>query len=161
MCSVLTCYYPLLCREGHKHSDMEVLDDLLSVPLWQVPGKNYTLPVIQNYISRHLQRASAGDQEVRGYILLDHHWQRHMGDFSFSKKHFQNLSDLQDTVRKAGRRLAITINPFVSVESEHFREGVNKKLFVMERNSTKDKFIPALSWFKASINNPLFAVKMI
>ena len=50
MCSVLTCYYPLLCREGHKHSDMEVLDDLLSVPLWQVPEKNYTLPAIQNYV---------------------------------------------------------------------------------------------------------------
>ena len=135
---------------------MEVLDDLLEVPLWEVPGsqgegESYTLPVIENYISRYLQRNIASEQKVRGYILLDHHWQRHMGDFSFNTQHFHNLSGLQDTVRKAGRRLAITINPFVSVESDHFREGVNKKLFVMERNSTKEKFIPALSWFKASM----------
>ena len=26
--------------------------------------------------------------------------------------------------------------------------GVRDKLFVMERNSTSDKFIPALTWFK-------------
>ena len=28
--------------------------------------------------------------------------------------------------------------------------GVRDKLFVMERNSTSDKFIPALTWFKVT-----------
>ena len=135
---------------------MRVLDDLLEVPLWQVPGgrkegESYTLPMIESYIAQYLERTrDTPTQNIRGYVLLDYHWQRHMGDLSFNTEHFPGISALHQTVRKAGRRLAITINPFVSVESEHFREGVSKKLFVMERNSTKDKFIPALTWFKAS-----------
>ena len=36
----------------------------------------------------------------------------------------------------------------ISVESSNFKQGVQEKLFVMERNSTLEKFIPALTWFR-------------
>ena len=133
---------------------MEVLDRLLELPLWQVPGDSYTLAMIENYIFQHLPVASGEAQsEDRGYILLDYNWQEHLGDFSFNSKDFPQLTALQQTVRRSGRKLALTINPFVSVESKHFKEGVNKKLFVMERNSTNDRFIPALTWFKAGFDH--------
>ena len=74
-----------------------------------------------------------------------------MGDLSFNQQHFPDVSALISAVKAAGLKLAITINPFVSVESKHFKFGVKEKLFVMERNSTKDKFIPALTWFKVTI----------
>ena len=46
-----------------------------------------------------------------------------MGDLSFNKASFPSLSQLQEAVSEAGLKLALTINPFVSVESENFREG--------------------------------------
>ena len=46
-----------------------------------------------------------------------------MGDLSFNEASFPSLSQLQAAVAEAGLRLALTINPFVSVESENFREG--------------------------------------
>ena len=132
---------------------MKVLDDLLSLPLWEVAlagtnqeGQSYSMAVIENYIARYELNSSLSLEQ--GYLLLDYHWQHHMGDFTFHRENFPQLSLLRHTVSWAKRKLAITINPFVSVESEHFREGVQKKLFVMERNSTRDKFIPALTWFK-------------
>lgn len=140
----------IACREGHKNSDMKVLADLLSLPLWEVPvagsqeeGESYTLERIKNYIARY----EVNNSLEQGYLLLDYHWQHHMGDLTFHRENFPQLSLLRHTVSWAKRKLAITINPFVSVESEHFREGVEKKLFVMERNSTREKFIPALTWF--------------
>ena len=71
-----------------------------------------------------------------------------MGDLSFNKLNFPKKDQLKSAARDGGLKLAITINPFVSVESKEFKYGVKEKLFVMERNSTKDKFIPALTWFK-------------
>ena len=131
---------------------MKVLADLLSLPLWEVAvegegeRESYTLPMIKNYIARYELNSSLSLEQ--GYLLLDYHWQQHMGDFTFHRENFPQLSLLRHTVSWEKRKLAITINPFVSVESEHFKEGVQRKLFVMERNSTRDKFIPALTWFK-------------
>ena len=135
-----------------------MLADLLSLPLWEVPGpgtrqegegESYTLAGIKDYMARYDLNSSTSLEQ--GYLLLDYHWQHHMGDFTFSRENFPQLSLLRHTVSWAQRKLAITINPFVSVESEHFQEGVQRKLFVMERNSTRDKFIPALTWFKVCV----------
>ena len=71
-----------------------------------------------------------------------------MGDFTFSKSQFSKLRQAQDAVREAGLKLALTISPFVSVDSANFRHGVMEGLFVMERNSTSPRGTPALTWFK-------------
>ena len=71
-----------------------------------------------------------------------------MGDFTFSKYQFSKLRQAQDAVREAGLKLALTISPFVSVDSANFRHGVMEGLFVMERNSTSPRGTPALTWFK-------------
>jgi len=144
--------------DGHAYSDFEVLRNLLQLPLWQVPGvvgegESYTLDMIQEYIwslyGRTRDNAPTTSSVVeRGFLLLDYHWQKNMGDLSFNKLNFPKIDQLKSAARDGGLKLAITINPFVSVESKEFKYGVKEKLFVMERNSTKDKFIPALTWFK-------------
>ena len=142
--------------DGHQDSDMEVLEHLLQLPLWQVPGvgkgKSYTIDLIEEYLIELLGRGNGKpvSRIERGYLLLDYHWQENMGDFSFNTKNFQDVKMVQSIVKSAGLRLALTINPFVSVESPSFKEGVKNGLFVMERNSSNAKNIPALTWFKVS-----------
>jgi len=139
----------------HTDSDLQELYHLIQLPLWQVPipedGEGYSISSIEHYVQDLLGRKQVIPSTAeRGYLLLDHHWQEHMGDFKFSKSSFQNLTHLTSLLKDAGLKLALTINPFVSVESPHFKEGVKKGLFVMERNTTQDKNIPALTWFKDS-----------
>jgi len=140
--------------DGHSDSDMEVLEHLLQLPLWQVPGAgeglSYTPELIEEYLIGLIGRGNGKpvSKIERGYLLLDYHWQENMGDFKFNRETFPNLKMVQNIVRGAGLRLALTVNPFVSVDSENFKEGVKRGLFVMERNSSSQKNIPALTWFK-------------
>ena len=136
---------------------MDVLKQLLARPLWQVPGMvgegdSYSLDMVRDYVMRLSGRSRdsvvTATQEHRGYLLLDYHWQTHMGDLAFNTDTLPDIGQLKTIVLAAGLKLALTINPFVSVESKHFKYGVRERLFVMERNSTTDKFIPALTWFK-------------
>ena len=46
---------------------------------------------------------------------------------------------------QTGLKLVLTINPFISTQSENFES--QKHLFVRERNSTAP-LVPALTWFK-------------
>ena len=48
---------------------------------------------------------------------------------------------------QTGLKLVLTINPYISTNSENFAIGVNEELFVKERNSTASK-VPALTWIK-------------
>ena len=47
--------------------------------------------------------------------------------------------------QQTGLKLVLTINPFISTQSENFES--QKHLFVKERNSTAP-LVPALTWFK-------------
>ncbi len=51
--------------------------------------------------------------------------------------------------RDAGLTLALTVNPFVSTDSSHFRPLVDRGLFVGERNSS-NAHVPGLTWFKGA-----------
>ena len=48
---------------------------------------------------------------------------------------------------QTGLKLVLTINPYISTDSENFIIGVRDELFVKERNSTAAK-VPALTWIK-------------
>ena len=61
-----------------------------------------------------------------------------MGDLTFNTDNIPDISQLKAIVSEAGLKLALTINPFVSVESKHLKHGVKEKLFVIERTSTKE-----------------------
>lgn len=137
--------------EGHTDTDIKLLDDLLQLPLWEVPvlgmDQTYTPDGIDSYVKNLLGSGTVGRVD-RGYLLLDYHWQKNMGDFHFSPNHFPHVKEVSDKVKEAGLKLALTISPFISVESTSFKEGVTKGLFVMERNSSSPHGTPALTWFQ-------------
>ncbi len=142
---------------------VQELKRLLELPLWQVPAlppnqTTYTLPTIAAYIESVVGRvaastipppgdggASGGARVDRGYLLLSHHWQARMGDLALTEE----LVGAERLASEAGLTLVLTLNPFVSTDSVSFKEGVQRGLFVMERNSSSQaRPIPALTWFK-------------
>ena len=65
---------------------------------------------------------------------------------------------VDELVSKSGLTLVLTLNPFVSTDSPNFKDGVNKGIFVMERNQNNSKNIPALTWFKVTSLNHIDSV---
>ncbi len=55
--------------------------------------------------------------------------------------------------RKAGLKLVLTVNPFVSTMSPNFAYGVKEQLFVLERTNASSIHVPALTWFKVNLIN--------
>ena len=132
--------------EGHSKTDLETLKHLLKKPIWQVPTENMlTHDIVERYIEQVVGRSRGGSGIDRGYLLLDYQWQQHMGDFQFNPQKFTDLKLTLDIIKKTGFKLVLTINPYVSTESNNFGVGVRENLFVNERNS--DKHVPALTWF--------------
>ena len=105
--------------DGHTDSDMTVLQQLLQRPLWQVPGvagegDSYSLESIRDYVRGLSGRSSSSPvSDHRGYLLLDYHWQTHIGDLSFNTDSLPDINQLKSLASSAGLKLAITINPFV------------------------------------------------
>jgi len=136
--------------DGHKDSDLQELTKLLKLPLWQVPemenGGTYSMEHISNYLTAILGRkdSGTGTNADRGYLLLDYHWQNHMGDIELA----QNLRGIEKLVSDAGLTLVLTLNPFVSTDSKNFLEGISQGIYVMERKLNNTRNIPALTWFK-------------
>ena len=73
--------------------DLRTLESVLNKPIWQVPVVNGKLShdSIKNHIKNKLNFRNPGQD--RGYLLLDHHWQRHMGDLEFDPKEFPRLEE--------------------------------------------------------------------
>ncbi|CAB4059217.1 unnamed protein product [Lepeophtheirus salmonis] len=111
--------------------------------------KNEGFPVshdlLEKYIEEVLGRRKFQNDNDRGYLLLDHRWQKYMGDFEFNNKAFPDIKKTLQIIKDSGFQLVLTVNPYVSTESKNFRVGVQKEIFVKERNSPKN--VPALTWF--------------
>ena len=107
---------------------------------------------LTSFVVGHVRRLTGraggpGSPVERGLLLVDHGWQANMGDLAFPGGG-AGLRELRQLTDSAGLRLALTINPFVSVESASFQHCVQHGLLVMERNSSSGRNIPALTWFK-------------
>ncbi|XP_040580468.1 myogenesis-regulating glycosidase isoform X2 [Lepeophtheirus salmonis] len=135
--------------EGHSQKDLDTLQHLLEKPIWQLNSKNEGFPVshdlLEKYIEEVLGRRKFQNDNDRGYLLLDHRWQKYMGDFEFNNKAFPDIKKTLQIIKDSGFQLVLTVNPYVSTESKNFRVGVQKEIFVKERNSPKN--VPALTWF--------------
>ena len=55
---------------------------------------------IEKYIERVVGKAN--DKEGhRGYLMLDHHWQRNMGDLHFDREEFPDINATMEMIRWA------------------------------------------------------------
>ena len=132
-------FLPKTFWHGQTYKDFDTLKSVLQNPLWQVPAKaGLTHDRLKKYL-QFLFGSSTKTNSTRGYLLLDYHWQKNMGDFKFDENDFPNVKETIKMVNETGLKLVLTVNPYVSTASDNFGLGVDQKLFVKERNSTAMK----------------------
>ena len=91
-------FLPKIFWHGQKQEDFDTLTSVLKLPLWQVPAKEtYSLP---QYLNKLFPAAQASNKSVnRGYLLLDHHWQKNMGDLESDPEGFPNVTETMKLVK--------------------------------------------------------------
>ena len=63
-----------------------------------------------------------------GIFMIDDNWQKHYGNFDFKPDKFPNPKEMIDQLHKEGFRIMLWICPFVSADSQEFKE-LQKKVF--------------------------------
>ena len=87
-------FLPKSFLHEQRYDDLETLESILKNRIWQVPTNKGRLShvIIEKYIKNKLGfRGNQGNES--GYLLLDHHWQRHMGDLEFDPKEFPKIEE--------------------------------------------------------------------
>ena len=89
-----------------------------------------------------------------GVLMIDDNWADHYGKFDFRKDRFSNATGMVDTLHQMGFRVMLWICPFVSPDTEVFRELHAKKYFLYDGASGKswaDAEIPAIiNWWNGN-----------
>lgn len=126
--------------DGLKPDELQAVHSLLTEPVWQIAPTNeadvynYTEDVIALGFLR------------QGHVLLSEEWQPSSGDFVLDESRFKSMKDTIDIIHRRGFRIVLTVQPFISTESENFREAVSNRLLISERGS--DPRIPALTRYR-------------
>lgn len=78
-----------------------------------------------------------------GVLMIDDNWADYYGRFDFRKDRFDNAAAMVDSLHKMGFKVMIWVSPFVSPDTEVFRDLLSKKLLLL-----KDAENPAIiSWW--------------
>ncbi len=79
-----------------------------------------------------------------GVLMIDDNWQRYYGNFDFRAEKFQNPKEMVDELHQLGFKVMLWISPFVSADSQEYRELESLKYLIKE----KGKNTPAMiSWW--------------
>lgn len=142
--------------DGLKASDTEIINSLLTEPVWQLaPAKkellnestmvNYTEDIIAlGFIKQggcSSDRFTAKREKKKGYlitfdfrtaghVLLNEFWQAEMGDFSLDQTRFPTMKETINIIHRRGFRIVVTIQPFISTESRNFAAAVREGILV-------------------------------
>lgn len=129
--------------DGLKEADFNVIKTMFDEPVWEVSG-SLTDVFISNFTDSVI---SLGYFRL-GHVLISEEWQRVAGDYEIDEERFKALNDTINVLHRRGFRISLTIQPFVSTESENFKELLNRKLLVFERST--DRTVPALTKIRNS-----------
>lgn len=78
-----------------------------------------------------------------GVLMIDDNWGDYYGRFDFRKDRFENAAAMVDSLHKMGFKVMLWISPFISPDTEVFRDLLSKRLLLM-----KDASNPAiLTWW--------------
>lgn len=78
-----------------------------------------------------------------GVLMIDDNWGDYYGRFDFRKDRFDNATAMVDSLHRMGFKVMLWISPFISPDTEVFRDLLSKKLLLM-----KDAVNPAiLTWW--------------
>lgn len=146
--------------QGVPREEYDAVSNLTNAPLWRV------VPEIleqgnqsSDSLLRHSANISALLEFAEGCILLDEHWQKHIGDLEVDVDRFKNLSETFQMISRRGLKIALTIHPFFSTQSKNYVEGLTadngKMIWIQEKMESKTEdfdrspvIVPALTYFK-------------
>ncbi|XP_059479473.1 myogenesis-regulating glycosidase isoform X1 [Neocloeon triangulifer] len=128
--------------DGIKESDEQIINSLLTEPIWQIPANNPDQLTEQEVANLTEEVVSLG--YPAGPVLLNEFWQSSAGDLVLDESRFPTFKDTVDIIHRRGFRVVLTVQPFISTESNNFYEAVREGLLVNERGGE----IPALTRYK-------------
>jgi len=65
-----------------------------------------------------------------GVLMIDDNWADYYGRFDFRKDRFENAAAMIDSLHKMGFKVMLWVSPFVSPDTEVFRDLLSKKLLL-------------------------------
>lgn len=129
--------------DGLKEKDINVIKTMFDEPVWEISG-NLTDVVISNFTDNVI---ALGYFRL-GHVLISEQWQHFAGDYEIDEERFKALNDTINVLHRRGFRISLTIQPFVSTESENFKELLRKNLLISERSTSRT--VPSLTKFRQS-----------
>ncbi|KAL1117500.1 hypothetical protein AAG570_003819 [Ranatra chinensis] len=133
--------------DGLKESDVEVINSLLTEPVWQIAPQDkqhLTEAAVVNYTEDVIALGFLR----QGHVLLNEHWQAQVGDLTLDKERFPTLDETIDIIHRRGFKIALTVQPFIGTESTNFAPAVKSGLLINERGGDVRQ-IPALTRYKS------------
>lgn len=79
-----------------------------------------------------------------GILMIDDNWQKYYGNFEFRPDKFPNPKALINELHKMGFKVLLWVSPFVSPDSQEFRNLQRKGFLVKKKNS---KYAALLRWW--------------
>jgi alpha-glucosidase (family GH31 glycosyl hydrolase) len=79
-----------------------------------------------------------------GVLMIDDNWADYYGRFDFRADRFKNAAAMVDTLHSMGFKVMLWVSPFVSPDTEVFRELLAKKLLLFDNGGKANK-----TWDKA------------
>src|SRR4051794_8957042 len=107
----------------------------LWIELMYNPNQKDVLNYADQVIAHHLPA---------GVLMIDDNWSNYYGAFDFNKEKFPDARKMIDQLHAMGFKVMVWICPFISPDSEAFRELASKKLLLLDDEGSKE-----LSWVKA------------
>jgi alpha-glucosidase len=65
-----------------------------------------------------------------GVLMIDDNWADYYGRFDFRKDRFENAAAMVDSLHKMGFKVMLWVSPFISPDTEVFRDLLSKKLLL-------------------------------
>lgn len=79
-----------------------------------------------------------------GVIMIDDNWADYYGRFDFRKDRFDNAAAMIDTLHQMGFKVMLWVSPFISPDTEVYRELLSEKLLLFSNGGNS-----GVSWDKA------------
>jgi alpha-glucosidase len=110
--------------------------------LFSKPQYNTWIELVYNQNQRDIlkyARAIIDNGFPPGVIMIDDNWADYYGRFDFRADRFTNAVAMVDTLHQLGFKVMLWVSPFVSPDTEVFRELLAEKLLIMDNGGNADK----------------------
>jgi alpha-glucosidase len=123
-------------REAFENASKRFFPSKKQLPdtmLFTRPQYNTWIELVYNQNQKDIleyARAIKANGFPAGIIMIDDNWAYHYGRFDFREDRFDNATAMVDTLHQMGFKVMLWMSPFVSADTEVFRDLLAKKLLL-------------------------------